>query len=231
MSSKNNIIVFCYSATNTNFSFFNKLRFTNQASHKSLVYLYSFDRIDEKTNIMPADIIFLEESATIPKNLYSALVEAKKVYVIYSNPKKTALEKLTLIRKGDIHRKIIDTGVEKQVAIELVSNLSTAFYDRKESTYEEYLEQLRSLFTNNFLQEAQLIIMHACSNKSNLRKILANETNSEPTYYMINKLLENSTVKDILQRLSSEELTDKDAVNKIKAQLRLELFPELKEAA
>lgn len=228
MSSKNNLIVFCYSAKTQNFPFFKELGFTDQASHKSLEFLYVSDQPDEHFKTIPADIVFVEESATITDNLYNTITKAGNLYVIYTCESEAPLEKLFFIRKGNIHRKVIKNGIEQEVAIELISQMALAYSKRKKKLYLEQFELLLSLFKYNYLQEAQLQIMHASNNKQLIAKILSeNEATTDIFTLVTKKLLEHENIKSILSRLASEELSNPEALLKIRAQLRQEIFADL----
>ena len=232
MNSTNNLIVFCYSSKRQNFTFFKELGFTQQATHKSLEFLYVSDQPDEHMNIIPADIIFLEESATIPDNIYNTITKAEHMYLIYTNVDKQPLEKLFMIRKGNIHRKIINDGVEQKVAIQLIHNMAEAYNKRKKNIYSKLYEELISIFRNNHLYEAQLQIMHAANNKQEVVKILSESVEDFDALSLItNSLLESVNVKDILSRLASEELSNPDALLKARTQLHAAIFSKMEEAA
>ncbi len=219
-----NILLFSYSSKEQNFPFFKDLMFTNKPTHKILEFLCPLDRVNKNMQKIHAEILFIEESASIPANLYRTISTAENVFLIYTNASLHVKEKLKIITRGKIHRKIIEAEPEQQIAIQLISKMAKAYSVRNRKTYYDRYEELLSIFYNNYLEEAQLQIMHACSSKKRLNEILTNQSPTDITELLIENLIGNIKIKDMLTRLADEALSDKQAVLNIKTQLHKELF-------
>jgi len=135
------------------------------------------------------------------------------------------------LKKSNIHRKILESGIEQQIAFELIQDMAVAYNQRQRTPYYDKFKVLISLFTHNFLQEAQLQIMHASNNKEAIREILSCKEKANISDIMIIKLLENHKIKDILSRLASEELSNTEAIFKIRTQLQKIVFADFEQVA
>jgi|GEM_PF-5827466 len=219
-----NILLFSYSSKEHQYPFFKDLMFTNKPTHKVLEFLCPLDKVDKRMSKIHAEILFIEESANIPDNLYRTISSADNILLIYTNSSLQVKEKLMIITRGKIHRKIIEVGPEQQIALHLISKMAKAYAVRKRKVYYDRYEELLSIFYNNYLQEAQLQIMHACNNKKRLHEILSIQSSTDISELMIETLIGNKKIKDLLSRLANEELSEEKAVLNVKTQLHKELF-------
>ena len=217
-----NLVLFSYSSRGATYPFFSDFNFNLNTSHKSLDFLFSIDDLDNHTQALQCDILFLEENATISDAIIKTLENTDNIYLIFNNSSGHVQDRLQKISKGKIFRKIISDDLEKEISISLIELMAKAFKERNKNKYNATYSQLKQLFNYDLIMETKLKLLQSSSNPKKIRTYL--ETCNQTEQIIISKILKIGNVKNLLQTLSGNELTEPEAIKKIRAALFNEIY-------
>ena len=161
-----NLVLFSYSSRGATYPFFSDFNFNLNTSHKSLDFLFSIDDLDNHTQALQCDILFLEENATISDAIIKTLENTDNIYLIFNNSSGHVQDRLQKISKGKIFRKIISDDLEKEISISLIELMAKAFKERNKNKYNATYSQLKQLFNYDLIMETKLKLLQSSSNPS-----------------------------------------------------------------
>ncbi|MBT33053.1 MAG: hypothetical protein CMO01_25625 [Thalassobius sp.] len=215
------LVLFSYSSNSINLPFFKDFGFTSTISHKSLDFLFPFDDLDNHSQAVQCDILFLEENATVTDAVINTIENADNIYLIFNNESEHIKDRLQKISKGKIYRNILSKELEKDVCIALIEQMAQAYKNRDKGSYHDSLDQLKSLFTENVILEVKLQLLKASSNKDQIKTLLSTCKDTEKV--ILSKIIEKEAIKELLQTLSGNELTEIEALKKVRSKLYNEI--------